>query len=114
MKKIIFIFIISFIAFSFLSCEKNEEIRKDTSVQIKKIIRSTKPNDVKEYEYKNQNIYRFIYNSDGSISVLYDKKGNYISQYGYRGVTGAYYNDRVCPDFEEKAVFIRNIYPINN
>ena len=52
MKKIIYIFIISFIAFSFLSCEKNEEIRKDTSVQIKKIIRSTKPNDVKDTSIK--------------------------------------------------------------
>ena len=114
MKKLVFIFCISLFAFSFLSCERNVDIYEDTSMQIKKIIRVTKPREVKEYRYKNQYIYRFASPVDGLYYVLYDKKGNFISEYGSFGINPGYCNDGVCPDFEEEAVFIRKIYPINN
>ena len=78
MKKLVFIFCISLFAFSFLSCERNVDIYEDTSMQIKKIIRVTKPREVKEYRYKNQYIYRFASPVDGLYYVLYDKKGNFI------------------------------------
>jgi hypothetical protein len=116
MKKKIIMFLI-FTGMVFIcSCEKID-FPKDTPIAIKNLIKKFPKYDgfvVREYKYRNQKIYTFDYIADMSEWCKFDEKGHLLSTGGGGGIAGIYYDDGVMPDFYEKAIYIKDIYPLND
>ncbi|MDR2834764.1 MAG: hypothetical protein LBV69_00995 [Bacteroidales bacterium] len=110
------IIILVLLLFACLSCEKID-FPDDVPIAIKNLVRTSKNKGltlVNEYKYHNGTIYTFDFPGNMSSYYKFDKYGNKISEWGGGGIAGRYSSDNICFDFNETAVFIRKIYPLNN